>query len=310
MGSGSISLEVWGPRLKIGSGDGVPDPAWVDARLRPAGEGRRRDADRGSDAGEIPGSRQCRRRTAQLDRHARHHRRQAGEVGHAANGRTATPTRCGGADAMSIYNVNYLLRELLRDHAFRAAMKDNPAEALKNCDITDEERKLLLAGDVGRAAPARRQRFPDGLSAALRHCRARPENLRRAHQQGSASARSVVFAWRSASRGERLERVGDRHRIGRAGFEPLERLGQAGEIACGALADLRQRRRRRRGACRRASPARQASRPAACRFPATGCRRPSVPARHSAARPACGRARSPCLPRACGAAVPAYSCSL
>lgn len=50
---------------------------------------------------------------------------------------------------MSVYNVNYLLRELLRDHAFRATMKDNPAEALKDCDITDEERRLLLAGDVG-----------------------------------------------------------------------------------------------------------------------------------------------------------------
>lgn len=49
---------------------------------------------------------------------------------------------------MSVYNVNYLLRELLRDHAFRAAMKENPAEALKGCDITDEERQLLLAGDV------------------------------------------------------------------------------------------------------------------------------------------------------------------
>ena len=49
---------------------------------------------------------------------------------------------------MSIYNVNYLLRELLRDHEFRAAMKDNPAEALKACDLTEEERALLLAGDV------------------------------------------------------------------------------------------------------------------------------------------------------------------
>ena len=49
---------------------------------------------------------------------------------------------------MSIYNVNYLLRELLRDRAFRAAMKDNPVEALKQCDITEEERRLLLAGDV------------------------------------------------------------------------------------------------------------------------------------------------------------------
>ena len=26
---------------------------------------------------------------------------------------------------MSIYNVNYLLRELLRDHKFRAAMKES-----------------------------------------------------------------------------------------------------------------------------------------------------------------------------------------
>jgi gallate dioxygenase len=29
VGSGSISLEVWGPRLRIGFGDGVPDPDWV-----------------------------------------------------------------------------------------------------------------------------------------------------------------------------------------------------------------------------------------------------------------------------------------
>ena len=49
---------------------------------------------------------------------------------------------------MSIYNVNHLLRELLRDHNFRAAMKDNPAKALQGLDITEEERKLLLAGDV------------------------------------------------------------------------------------------------------------------------------------------------------------------
>jgi hypothetical protein len=49
---------------------------------------------------------------------------------------------------MSIYNVNYLLRELLRDHEFRAAMKESPADALKGCDLTEEERTLLLAGDV------------------------------------------------------------------------------------------------------------------------------------------------------------------
>ena len=31
---------------------------------------------------------------------------------------------------MSVYAVNYLCRELLRDHAFRAAMKADPAAAL------------------------------------------------------------------------------------------------------------------------------------------------------------------------------------
>ncbi len=49
---------------------------------------------------------------------------------------------------MSIYNVNYLCRELLRDHAFRAAMKADPAAALKAYDLTDAERAALLAGDV------------------------------------------------------------------------------------------------------------------------------------------------------------------
>lgn len=29
IGNGSISLEVWGPRLEIGKGDGVTDPEWV-----------------------------------------------------------------------------------------------------------------------------------------------------------------------------------------------------------------------------------------------------------------------------------------
>jgi hypothetical protein len=51
--------------------------------------------------------------------------------------------------AMSIFAVNYLCREVLRDLAFRAAMKADPAQALAPLDLTDEERRLLLAGDVG-----------------------------------------------------------------------------------------------------------------------------------------------------------------
>jgi hypothetical protein len=50
---------------------------------------------------------------------------------------------------MSVYAVNYLCRELLRDHAFRAAMKADPEEALATLDITDDERRALVAGDVG-----------------------------------------------------------------------------------------------------------------------------------------------------------------
>jgi hypothetical protein len=51
--------------------------------------------------------------------------------------------------AMSVYAVNYLCREVLRDHAFRAAMKADPANALAPLDLTDDERHALIAGDVG-----------------------------------------------------------------------------------------------------------------------------------------------------------------
>ena len=50
---------------------------------------------------------------------------------------------------MSIFAVNYLCREVLRDHAFRAAMKADPARALEPLDLTDEERRALVDGDVG-----------------------------------------------------------------------------------------------------------------------------------------------------------------
>ena len=50
---------------------------------------------------------------------------------------------------MSIFAVNHLCRELLRDHGFRAVMKADPAKALAALDLTDAERKALLGGDVG-----------------------------------------------------------------------------------------------------------------------------------------------------------------
>jgi hypothetical protein len=51
---------------------------------------------------------------------------------------------------MSVYAVNHLCREVLRDHAFRAAMKADPAAAVARYDLTAEEREALLAGDVAR----------------------------------------------------------------------------------------------------------------------------------------------------------------
>jgi hypothetical protein len=51
---------------------------------------------------------------------------------------------------MSIFNVNYLCREVLRDHAFRSAMKADPANALADKDLSADERNALIAGDVGK----------------------------------------------------------------------------------------------------------------------------------------------------------------
>lgn len=51
---------------------------------------------------------------------------------------------------MSIFNVNFLCREVLRDHVFRAAMKADPVKALADKDLTAEEHNALIAGDVGK----------------------------------------------------------------------------------------------------------------------------------------------------------------
>jgi hypothetical protein len=49
---------------------------------------------------------------------------------------------------MSVYAVNKICREALRDHAFRARMQADPAAAIAGFDLTPEERRALLAGDV------------------------------------------------------------------------------------------------------------------------------------------------------------------
>jgi aromatic-ring opening dioxygenase LigAB LigA subunit len=49
---------------------------------------------------------------------------------------------------MSVNALNRICREVARDHAFRAAMKSDPASAIAGYELTPEERKALLAGDV------------------------------------------------------------------------------------------------------------------------------------------------------------------
>ena len=50
---------------------------------------------------------------------------------------------------MSIFAVNHLCRQVLRDHGFRAAIKADPAKALAPLELSEDERRALLAGDVG-----------------------------------------------------------------------------------------------------------------------------------------------------------------
>lgn len=49
---------------------------------------------------------------------------------------------------MSVNALNRFCREVLRDHAFRAVMKSDPASAIAKYDLTPEERRAPLAGDV------------------------------------------------------------------------------------------------------------------------------------------------------------------
>jgi hypothetical protein len=49
---------------------------------------------------------------------------------------------------MSVHAIHKICREVLRDHDFRARMKSDPAAAIAKYDLTPEERRALLAGDV------------------------------------------------------------------------------------------------------------------------------------------------------------------
>ena len=51
---------------------------------------------------------------------------------------------------MSLYQLNKIMYLLEVDAAFLARMKTNPADAVKDMELTEEERTAVLTGDVGK----------------------------------------------------------------------------------------------------------------------------------------------------------------
>jgi hypothetical protein len=51
---------------------------------------------------------------------------------------------------VSLYQLNKIMYLLDVDAAFLARMKSDPAGAIENFDLTDQERATVLAGDVGK----------------------------------------------------------------------------------------------------------------------------------------------------------------
>jgi hypothetical protein len=49
---------------------------------------------------------------------------------------------------MSIFELNHLCRDAMRDKGLREALRSDPGKALVRYDLSDRERALLLAGDV------------------------------------------------------------------------------------------------------------------------------------------------------------------
>ena len=50
---------------------------------------------------------------------------------------------------MTIYAVNKLCYKVLHDPSFRALLSTDPREAMKTLPLTEEEKDLLLRGEVG-----------------------------------------------------------------------------------------------------------------------------------------------------------------
>jgi Aromatic-ring-opening dioxygenase LigAB, LigA subunit len=53
---------------------------------------------------------------------------------------------------MSIYSVHKIAHQVMKNPEFRERLKRDPEAAIASYRLTDEERRAVLAGDVGRLA--------------------------------------------------------------------------------------------------------------------------------------------------------------
>ena len=154
IGSGSFSLEIGGPKIPVGNRAAcTPDPEWAQHVQELSVKGRIDDL-----IGEATTARML--QAGNIGGELLNWIAMLGVIGtrkphymHAA--KRSRPCLWAWrlelrGQAMSVYAINKICRDALHDLAFREALKRDPAAAIAARDLTDEERKALLAGDVPR----------------------------------------------------------------------------------------------------------------------------------------------------------------
>jgi hypothetical protein len=86
---------------------------------------------------------------------------------------------------MSIYSIHKIAQLVRKDADFRERMRDDPAAAIAEFRLSDEERRALLQGDVGRLAALGAHGYLLGSLANHRLVGLTPERyIERIHSSG------------------------------------------------------------------------------------------------------------------------------
>jgi hypothetical protein len=90
---------------------------------------------------------------------------------------------------MSMYSIHKIAQLVRKDADFRERMRDDPAAAVAEFRLTDEERSALLSGDVGRLAAMGAHGYLLGSLAAHRLLGLTPETyIQRIHSNAVATS--------------------------------------------------------------------------------------------------------------------------